>query len=647
MQSRIEKQRYFEGFSLVELLMAISIFMIVITSVAVFSIDTFNYNRNDRLKLNASLQLQEISNAILVNKFDLWETIVQNSDGSTKSIEYINSKYVIVDGTTEINGITVSLTIGDVERDINGNLVKNGGTYDPYTKIITIISGWTDSLGIYQELTSEIYVNNWNVKKWTETTKAEFEMGTTIDSLVRDIPVGDGEVELGRVLFPDWCNPTLLLYEYDIPGSSTATTVFATPGHAYLGTGGNDTGISLSEVNVTGVDPPAITVVEEYDNYLVNNIFVEGDYAYLATTDDSKEVVILDITTSPYTEVGYFNGSGSTDAYSVYVSDNIGYVAQGRNVISFDLSSKAGQRPQLDTVSMVWWFGTVSQIVVRGDYLYASLHNDWYELGIVDISNPSNISVISQTSVNNQQTYDISVSEDGNRTYFGTNSSSSEDEFFILDTSVKTGARPIIGSYDSAGMTIRGLAIIEDDHSGIIVGTSGEEYQVLNLVDETNPKHCGGMQVDNGINDIDSVRDVDGNVFSYVMTRDNSTEFKIVRGGPGGGGNGGIGYIEYAEFESAIFDSESETAKYFLLEWAESLIVNTDIRLQIRTGSTTDLSSAQWYGTGGLNTYFTESGQSIPSDVNGNRYFQYRVILETTNPAVTPSFEEITLYYEL
>lgn len=68
-------------------------------------------------------------------------------------------------------------------------------------------------------------------------------------------------------------------------------------------------------------------------------------------------------------------------------------------------------------------------------------------------------------------------------------------------------------------MTVRALSVVEDGNVAILVGTGGQEYQVYNISNETNPIKCGGMHIDNGIYDIDSLTDPQGNAFSYSYRR--------------------------------------------------------------------------------------------------------------------------------
>lgn len=651
--NRAEK---YNGFSLIEILIVIGILGTVVAVLAYFSIDTMRFHQNSRDKTLAAVKMEEMSRGLEAVKSENWNGIYSSLDSGPMHLQFSGNQYQVAMGTNNQDGISLSFTAERVYRDENRNIVTSGGVEDIHTLKLNVLSQWTDFMGFPQSLTTSMYLNNWEVQKFDDTSESEFNSGTLTETYVES--TDGGEIWLGTIFYPDWCNPSLSINQYDIPGTGTATTVFARTGYAYLGTAGSATGISVTKLSITGVDPPVVSVDHEYDNYLVNNIFVLGNYAYLATTDDNKEVVILDISVTPFVEVGHFNASGTSNAFSVWVdSRGVGYVAQGREVRTFDVgyttgnpgtvAANSGSRNQLDNLSLVWLFGTVSQIIVIGDYLYASLNNDWYELGIVSVANPSDISITSQTSVNNQQVQDIFMSADGNRAYFGTNSSSSEREFFILDTTQKTGARPIIGSYDTNGMSVKGIALIEADDRVVLVGTGGEEYQGLNISNENNPVKCGGMEINNGINDIDPVVDADGNAFSYLMTGDTNSEFKILRGGAGGGGANGYGYVPEGFFISRVFDTESDSPSYFNYSWEGDLPAGTNIELQFRSGDSSNLNSIAWVGPDGTsNTYFTSKvSNSLPVQLQDHRYLQYRLRLTSTDIAESPVFRNISIFY--
>jgi len=644
LKSNIRNIQEYKAFSLIELLIALGLFILILTTLSITSIDSLRAMSNTESRTEAYMQMSEISNLLIQSKSDDWTDIILNTDGVPKHIDIINNELTFVDGSIEQNGVVSWIEITTLERDPDGNIVDSGGTVDPFSRTVTIYLQWTDPLGQINNISKTLYINDWNTLKWTETTESDFDSGTHYDT--QTVATDDGEVVLATVFYPDWCNPTVSLSEYNIPGSADSRSIFAKPDHAYLGTRGETSGEPFTKLNIEGVNPPTLTVEGTYNGYTVNDIFVVGNYAFLATTNDSKEVLILDVSSTPYTEIGYYNAGGSTDGYSVFVDGDVGYLAQGRYIKSFDTSSYIGSRSEFGSIKIGWWWANVSQIYVYEDYLYAVLNNDWYELDILNVANPSSMSITSQNSVNNQQVLDMYVNDDATRAYFGTNASSSEDEFFILDISNKNIESPIIASLDLGGMSVKGLAVVENEDIVIVVGTSGEEYQVYNAMDKSAPYKCGGMDVNTGIYDVDSNLDAEGNAFSYIVTGDADNEFKIMRGGAGGGVGNGYGYIESGQYVSSVFDTEATNTLYYYVSWFETTPALTDIKLQLRSANSSDMAGAVWIGPDGTSsTYFTNSiGSLLPNSLNSNRYIQYKAYL-TGDTIATPELEEINMIY--
>jgi prepilin-type N-terminal cleavage/methylation domain-containing protein len=639
-----------KGFSLLEIILAISIFSMTIFITGTLVLEGLRQSKNLGQKNYSMLYIKEVFNAVTVVKNDLWSQIVQNTGNGPKHLVFANNKYTFADGVDLHEGITTSFTVGTLQRDVNGNIVLSGGTIDPHSRSINIVASWVDFMGKTNNVTSEIYVNDWNTYSFIQTTQEDFDSGTLFQTVTTNL--SGGEIQLKQKFYPDWCRPTLSIDEFDLPGDSTAKTLFSFPGLTYVGTGG-ETGVAMSKLRVTGVEEPMVTLEGTFNGYITNNIFIDGNYAYLATTNTSKDVVILDISTNPFTEVGYYNTSRNEEAESVYVLGNVGYVSAGRYVFSFNLTLKTGSRAQLGlrqvSLNQNWGkISTVSQIVVRGNYLYAALDEDWYEMAIVNVTNPANMTVTSQSNVNNQQVLDLYVSPDGTRAYFGTNSSS-EKEFWILDTTNKSpNDRPVLGSYDTNGMSVKGLAIIEKDKRAVLVGSGAEEYQAISILDERHPVRCGGMQLNTGIFDVDSVTDAEGNSFSYIVTGDTTKDFKILRGGPGlGGDSTGYGYINLGTYTSKVLDSASTTTKYFYLEWQGAVPSGTTAKFQVRSSNLSDLSDAIWVGPDGTNaTFFTNTDPTqLPSNLNAKRYFQIQINF-TSDTISTPRIDSFQVNYQ-
>lgn len=636
-----------KAFSLTELVLTIGLASIIVLSVISFSLEASRYNLNKWERVNAGIKINELVSTLQALKNDSWKSIMDIPFDQPKHLALVNNRLSILDGSDAESGLNISFTLKPVYRDSSLNIVTSGGTIDYGTKNAEISVTWTDSFGELNTVSNNIYLTNWNTTNLTETTTLEFNDGTKTGTFV-DSTIGDGAVRLQSVLYSDWCRPEFTQTTYNLPGSGIPTLISSIPGKAYLGSSSTTSSLQGIDINHT-TNPAVVNVQGTFTGYETKSIFSDGNYAYLATTNDSKEVVIVNVTTTPFTEVGYFNASGTTDAESVYIKGNVGYVIQGKELRSFDLTSKTGSRPQLSSITVAkglygFFVGIASEIEIRGNYAFISLYNDWYELVVVNITNPSSMSLVGNSDVNYQQSNDLFVNEDGSRVYIGTTSASSSNEFFIIDTSVKKNGMPVIGSYDTNGMSVNGVTVI--DNKAIIVGANGEEYQVVNIENNNNLVRCGGLNTDIPLNGVTSVVTPPLNErFTYVISNDANSEFRIIKGGDNSGVSGN-GYMALGEYTSNIIDIGTSKVYYYLLKWTETVPALTDLKFQIKTGNQSNLSDGVWVGPDGTSsTYFTNNnGEVLPSILHGKRYIQYKAFF-TSDKISTPLLTDITLNY--
>ena len=315
-----------KGYSLTEIVLAIGIFVLMSTMLVFLVVDATRSLENTRYRSKASILTQDIYNSLVLIKTEAWYELAQHTNEGAKHLEYSSGNYNILDGEYNQNGLTYSFSINEVRRDNNRNIVGEGGFIDPHSRLININISWVDRLGKTHNINPKMYINDWNTNSIIYTNLDDFSTGVHHQTVAVDTE--GGETRLQSRFYSDWCNPTLSINEYDIPGQATPRSVFSLLGSSYLGTRGESTGQPFTKLNIEGVDPPILTVEGYFSGYNVNHIFVLGDYAFLATTDNSKEVVILDISSLPYTEVGYFDAPDSYDGYSVYVHGNVGYLGQ-------------------------------------------------------------------------------------------------------------------------------------------------------------------------------------------------------------------------------------------------------------------------------------------------------------------------------
>lgn len=632
------------AFSLAELLLGMGLFALLVTSVASFSIDSVRATRNAGMKVIAAQKMQEISNALLLNKDNVWSSIVSNTNNGDLSLVLQNGSYVIQQGTTSTDGISFRFTIVPAMRDSEGNLVQSGGTEDLHTRAIHVVSSWTDFLGIPNQATAMFYISDWNVIKIHQSTQADFNAGTRDNTVVTN--VNGGEVTMETVVYADWCKPSLTQNMYDLPGRGIAKSISAKPGNVYMGTGSNSSGVSFARMSFVPSEPPVVTTMGIFDGYKTNAVYGESNYAYLATQTNSKEIVILNVATTPYTEIGYFNPSVNSEGKGIFVNGSVGIMATTTRLYTFNLSAKTGARP---VISYRTLRGTVTDLFVRGNYAYVTLSNSDTEMEILDITNPSSIQSVGWFDLNNAAATSVFVNESNTRAYVGTNAVSTQHEFFIVDIVNKVGNHTSIGSVETNGMSIVDIVVPENSNRAIIVGKNGtEQYQVATLDNETNPQYCGGLAVSSGVNAIAAVTESNGNVYSHVVTTNASSELRTIKGGPGGGSSSGYGYLPTAEFTSSVIDTGSATTQYYTIDPGVSLQSNANINFQVRSSDVVTMVGSSWMGPDGTATsYFTSQDPAVlPSLLNNNRYLQYKVFFTSEDGIHTSTLNDIEFTYQ-
>ena len=167
----------------------------------------------------------------------------------------------------------------------------------------------------------------------------------------------------------------LLAASFDPPGASEeGEAVFYYAGKVYLGT----VAVAGPEFFVIDVSNPSNPM--ELGSFNVgadvNGIFISGNTAYLATSDDSKELLVLNVSNpSNITLLGSYSAPGGENGESIYVSGNIAYLGRSsgsNDFITLDVSSPAAPK-QLGVVNLGG--AGVNGIYVR-DYLAFLATND-------------------------------------------------------------------------------------------------------------------------------------------------------------------------------------------------------------------------------------------------------------------------------
>ncbi len=166
---------YSKGQSLIEIVIALGIFVIITSGIITLSLGALISERQGGEITQATFFMQQGAEATRSIRDLAYNKLAYYSDGLTHGID--NSS-----GIWEWSGLnnvkdqfTRTIKIEDVTRDISGNI--GAGTNDLETKKITVSSDWSFALGRANQVQSIFYLTNWNRGQWTESTKTEFDDG--------------------------------------------------------------------------------------------------------------------------------------------------------------------------------------------------------------------------------------------------------------------------------------------------------------------------------------------------------------------------------------------------------------------------------------------------------------------------------------
>ncbi len=610
-------------------------------------------------RLQAAALLQETIEAVRIVRERSWVDFAV--DGVFHPvIDDANGTWILAAGSENVGSFTRQLTIEPVQRNQLGEIVDSGGTEDPSSKKITIEVSWSQPL--ISRLTSTTYVTRYlDNLSFTHSTLTDFEQAGHVNqntvivsapteeepdnAFIRLSPLGTGR--------GNWCEPNPSFVEFDLSGQAQASGIMAffnetdDRSEVFTTTGSNASGQPLSYVQVSTDYPPQPILAGELSTspqIKANSVFGIPGYAFLTTDRPKAQIITVDLSTM--SEIGYYNAPGSSGGLSVFVKDNTGFVTQSNSLQIFDAGSPSGERGHISSIPLT---GNGVKVQVVDNFAYVATDSTSGQLQIFDISNPSSPSLTTTFSVNGGQGKNLTVNESGDRIYLVTANSSTQDEFFIIDTSDPNKQNlNLIASADTGSMNPNAVGVVLNSNRAIIVGEGGDEYQVWSIIYENAPTLCGSLGNLGGIYDIATVVQANGDAYAYITTGQADSELKIIEGGPGGS------FALNGWYESAPFDAEKITAFNRFVAEAD-LPADTTVQYQMAVATPTDQNCTNAAYTfvgpdGSAASYFTGDGvfpfhSTETGYTNPGQCLKYRVYFETANIDHSPLFESILVNY--
>jgi type II secretory pathway pseudopilin PulG len=656
-----------KGQMLVELILAIGIAAVILPALLTGLYASSQSKPQQQQRTQAVALLQQSEAAVRSMKNSSWSTFA--NDG-TYHTTVLNNQWTLAANAQTVNGLTQQVVVSDVYRNSSDAIVTTGGTLDPSTKQVTITVSWTKPTA--SNITDTLYLSRTTNLTYTQTTQSDFAAGTLSSAQVTN--TSGGEVELGAGN-ANWCTPqNAIVNTLTLPLSGNAIT--AATGSAYIGMGSGVSGPIFADLAISTPPPPATpsaSVVATYTGTSQTNaVYSDGTYAYLAVNGTSSQVMILKITSKPYTLVKTINLPSNTNANGIYVYQNILYVTSSNVLYTYNISNIAS--PVLEGSSQMWLgIGNTplaKQVIVQSyngsNYALVGTANTLFGLQKFLVSSDgTSMRLVGVSNLSWQQSSQgLAVNSTGTRAYiaFDQGQGFFPKGFFIVDTSP---ADPpswwpfpnwynIISTFNGGNTDPDGMAVMSAYNRALLVGSGGTyQYQVIDISNENNPVLCGGLSLSAPATGVTGVTDQYNNVYSYLITGESKNQFKIIQGGSGGN------FASSGTFESGTFNP-GYSAAYNRFSATVSQPTNTSIQMQIASappfnGSCTG-ASYNYVGPNGSSTnYFTPSNGTISGIIpfgtynstyqNPGQCFRYKVWMSTSDTSTTPVLYDMTTNY--
>lgn len=320
---RCKNSNHQSGQSLVEILVAMGILAILMPALLTAFVSTREGRVQMRQRVNATTLLQEAEEAARSVRENGWSGI---ATPGTYHPSTSGSSWSLANGTENIDIFTRSLTISNVMRNNDGQIVSSGGRNDPSTKKIDVTVGWSQPRP--GSVTSSFFLTRYlDNLSYLQTTQTDFEAGTMTQSAVNS--ASGGEVQLSNNNKAKWCSPSFASTTIDLPDGppvAVAATASATniniPNDVFVATAPHaTTSTKLAYATVpANVDPPTASLqgtftldpakysspglvpagvgfTNDFATNAVKYYRSSGGnlYALLATTMPNKEVIAVQI----------------------------------------------------------------------------------------------------------------------------------------------------------------------------------------------------------------------------------------------------------------------------------------------------------------------------------------------------------------
>ena len=473
-----------DGFTIVEVILAMGLFVIVVGGGVGAAVRAFATNRLGEEESYAHFLASEgmdASRAITARDFF---NLVNGTYGLTTQ----NGFWEFSGSSQVFDRFTRRIIVSNVFRNAQGNIVSVGGALDLFTKRVESQVTWDFSSGRAESISQKTYFTFW------------------------------------QATICEWDTALIQVGGLNLPGPAGGTDIEVVNDVGYVTGTKNSQGDEFFILSLANPINPVLAGSYEFndDIYAVS---VSGSFAYLATAKTDQELAVFNIANPAAPTPAGGSGTPGVAALDVTVVGGLAYVGV-RNNNGPELYIYSVATPSNPSLLGTLEVGKdVSAISVGGTRAYLAVtstgQTDAKSLLVVDVGNPANPSELGSYVTELAGAKGKSVFYAGGIVHLTTSANAgSVPEYYLLDASDPTNIS-LLGSLDvqhavNAVETGTGFALLATD-------TNPKAVMIVDITPPTSPTEIFSLPLSgSGIG-----ASING-CFAYVASTDNNQEIKVV-----------------------------------------------------------------------------------------------------------------------
>lgn len=432
------------SFTVVEVILAMGLFALIVVGGAGAAARAFSTNRLGEEETYANFLASGGIEATRVIAARDYYGLVNGSYG----LGYQTGEWLFSGSYNDFGKFRRTITISNVNRDANGNIVESGGHIDLFTKRVVAKVEWDFSPLRHNESILTTYLTHW------EESLCDWSGAAIADTL-------------------------------NLSGSADATSIVVDGNYAYVGKRDNSSNPEFFVLNIA--DPTNISVVGtgQLNLYGINGLTKKGNYVYAATRDliemfnIATEVTIFNVSNPAAPVRTFASVPGTHEATGVAIAGNNLYVVTNASssypeffIMSLTNPANPVYRGDVEIGA------NVNGITVRGNYAFLATSIPNKELMVFNVSNPDNPVEIGSYDVPGVSAIGQSADYTGSVIHFVTrDAGGGNPEYYLLD-STNPAAITLIGSFDVSSRT--NWVDAATGFSLLATEKANEEFKIIN-----------------------------------------------------------------------------------------------------------------------------------------------------------------------